>query len=38
MSSDIKSSRANIKNIMMTVVNSWTDWLGQEFEKWENGV
>ena len=32
------SSRAKIKNIIMTVVNSWADRLGQELEKWENGV
>ena len=31
-------SRAKIKNIIMTVVNSWADRLGQELEKWENGV
>ena len=31
------NSRAKIKNIMMTVVNSWADRLGQELEKWENG-
>jgi predicted transcriptional regulator len=30
-------SRAKIKNIMMIVVNSWADRLGQELEKWENG-
>jgi predicted transcriptional regulator len=30
-------SRAKIKNIIMTVVNSWADRLGQELEKWENG-
>ncbi|MFZ2498292.1 MAG: MarR family transcriptional regulator [Methanosarcina sp.] len=29
-------SRAKIKNIIMTVVNSWADRLGQELEKWEN--
>lgn len=31
-------SRAKIKNIIMTVVNSWAGRLGQELEKWENGV
>ena len=31
------NSRAKIKNIIMTVVNSWADRLGQELEKWENG-
>jgi len=30
-------SRAKIKDIVMTVVNSWADRLGQELEKWENG-
>lgn len=30
-------SRAKIKNIIMTTVNSWADRLGQEFEKWESG-
>jgi predicted transcriptional regulator len=30
-------SRAKIKNIIMTVVNSWADRLGQELDKWENG-
>jgi predicted transcriptional regulator len=30
-------SRAKIKNIIMNVVNSWADRLGQELEKWENG-
>ncbi|MHB8101137.1 MAG: helix-turn-helix domain-containing protein [Methanosarcina sp.] len=30
-------SRAKIKNIIMTVVGSWADRLGQELEKWENG-
>ena len=32
------NSRAKIKNIIMTVVNSWADRLGQELEKWGNGV
>lgn len=31
------NSRAKIKNIIMSVVNSWADRLGQELEKWENG-
>lgn len=31
------NSRAKIKNIIMDVVNSWADRLGQELEKWENG-
>ena len=31
------NSRAKIKNIIMTVVNSWADRLEQELEKWENG-
>lgn len=31
------NSRAKIKNIIMAVVNSWADRLGQELEKWENG-
>jgi predicted transcriptional regulator len=31
------NSRAKIKNIIMTVVNSWADRLGQELEKWEYG-
>lgn len=31
------NSRAKIKNIIMTVVNSWAERLGQELEKWENG-
>ena len=31
------NSRTKIKNIIMTVVNSWADRLGQELEKWENG-
>jgi predicted transcriptional regulator len=30
-------SKAKIKNIIMNVVNSWADRLGQELEKWENG-
>jgi predicted transcriptional regulator len=30
-------SRSKIKNIIMTVVNSWADRLGQELEKWESG-
>ncbi|MGB9927421.1 MAG: MarR family transcriptional regulator [Methanosarcina sp.] len=30
-------SRAKIKDIIMTVVNSWADRLGQELEKWESG-
>ena len=30
-------SRAKIKNIIMGVMNSWPDRLGQELEKWENG-
>lgn len=32
------NSRAKIKNIIMTVVNSWAERLGQELEKWGNGV
>jgi predicted transcriptional regulator len=32
------NSRAKIKNILMTVVNSWAYRLGQELEKWENGA
>jgi len=32
------NSRAKIKNIIMTVVNSWADRLEQELEKWENGA
>jgi predicted transcriptional regulator len=31
------NSRAKIKNIIMTVVNSWADRLSQELEKWEYG-
>ncbi len=31
------NSRTKIKNIIMTVVNSWADRLGQELERWENG-
>jgi predicted transcriptional regulator len=31
------NSRPKIKNIIMTVVNSWADRLGQELEKWEYG-
>jgi predicted transcriptional regulator len=31
------NSRTKIKNIIMTVVNSWANRLGQELEKWENG-
>ena len=31
------NSRTKIKNIIMTVVNSWADRLGQGLEKWENG-
>jgi predicted transcriptional regulator len=31
------NSRAKIKNIIMTVVNSWADRLGQELEQWEYG-
>jgi len=31
------NARAKIKNIIMTVVNSWAERLGQELEKWENG-
>lgn len=31
------SSRAKIKNTIMSVVNSWADRLGQELERWENG-
>ena len=30
------NSRAKIKNIIMSVVNSWADRLEQELEKWEN--
>lgn len=30
-------SRTKIKDIVMTVVNSWADRLGQELEKWESG-
>ncbi len=30
-------SRTKIKNIIMIVVNSWADRLGQELEKWGNG-
>lgn len=32
------NARAKIKNIIMTVVNSWAERLGQELEKWGNGV
>ena len=31
------NARAKIKNIIMTVVNSWAERLGQELDKWENG-
>ncbi len=31
------NSRTKVKNIIMSVVNSWADRLEQELEKWENG-
>lgn len=29
-------SRTKIRNIIISIVNSWADRLGQELEKWEN--
>lgn len=31
------NSRTKIKNIIMNVVNSWAERLGQELDKWESG-
>ena len=31
------NSRAEVKNIVMNVVSSWAERLGQELEKWEVG-
>lgn len=31
------NSRAEVKNIVMNVVSSWAERLGQELEKWESG-
>lgn len=31
------NSRNKVKNIIMSVVNSWADRLEQELDKWENG-